>query len=133
MRSLLLALTVAMGLAGAARADEAAVRSVISAQIEAFKAGDVVRAYSYASPFIQQKFGTPEIFGTMVREGYPMVWNPSEVTFLEIEDIGGRFWQNVLVRDASGTDYIVEYEMIEGEAGWRINGVRVREAPETSV
>lgn len=133
MRSLLIALTIALALSGAARADEAAVRAVISAQIEAFLAGDVTRAYGYASPFIQQKFGTPETFGTMVREGYPMVWNPSEVTFLEIEEIGGRLWQNVLLRDAAGTDYIVEYEMIEAGAGWKINGVRVRKAPETAV
>lgn len=133
MRSFLLALTISMALAGPARADDAAVRAVISAQIEAFQAGDVTRAYGYASPFIQQKFGTPEIFGTMVREGYPMVWNPSEVTFLEIKEIGGRLWQNVLVRDASGADYIVEYEMVEGDLGWTINGVRVRKAPEGSV
>lgn len=133
MRSLLIALTISLALSGTARADEAAVRAVISAQIEAFLAGDVTRAYAYASPFIQQKFGTAETFGTMVREGYPMVWNPSEVTFLEIEEIGGRLWQNVLVRDAAGVDFIVEYEMIEAGAGWKINGVRVRKVPETSV
>ncbi len=133
MRSLLFALMISFGLAGAARADEATVREVISAQIEAFLAGDVARAYGYASPFIQQKFGTPEIFGTMVREGYPMVWRPSEVSFLEIENIGGRLWQNVLVRDSVGEAYIVEYEMIEAAEGWKINGVRVRKAPESSV
>ncbi|SEL97575.1 protein of unknown function [Roseovarius azorensis] len=133
MRSLLFAVMISIGLTGVVRADESAVRSVISAQIEAFLAGDVTRAYGYASPFIQQKFGTPEIFGTMVREGYPMVWRPSDVNFLEIEEIGGRLWQNVLVRDAGGVAHIVEYEMIEGAEGWKINGVRVRKAPESSV
>ena len=133
MRSFLFAVMISLGLTGVVRADESAVRAVISAQIEAFLAGDVTRAYDYASPFIQQKFGSPEIFGTMVREGYPMVWRPSDVNFLEIEEIGGRLWQNVLMRDAGGVAYIVEYEMIGGAEGWKINGVRVRKAPESSV
>jgi len=133
MRSLVFALMVSVGLSSAARADDAAVRAVIAAQIEAFLAGDVAQAYSYASPFIQQKFGTAEGFGRMVREGYPMVWRPSDVTFLEVEESGGKLWQNVFVRDAGGAGYIVEYEMINGPEGWKINGVRVREAPDSSV
>lgn len=133
MRSFLMVVTIALALTGPVRGDEASVQAVISAQIAAFRAGDVTRAYAYASPFIQQKFGTPEIFGAMVREGYPMVWHPSEVTFLEARVIGGKLWQDVLLRDASGAAYIAEYEMIEGEAGWRINGVRLRAAPEMSV
>lgn len=132
MRYFILSLTVALGLSGAARADEAALRSVISSQIEAFLAEDVDRAYSFASPFIQRKFGTPETFGTMVREGYPMVWRPSDVTFLDAEVIAGKLWQSVLVRGPAGKAWIVDYEMVELEDGWKINGVQVREAPEVA-
>ncbi|MGR3548107.1 MAG: DUF4864 domain-containing protein [Roseovarius sp.] len=132
MRPLILSLLLMLGLAAPLRADPDA-QAVITAQIEAFLAQDVTRAYGYASPFIQQKFGSPEQFGTMVREGYPMVWRPSDVTFLEMREIAGRLWQGVRVLDAAGAAWIVDYEMIETPEGWRINGVTVRPAPDASV
>ena len=106
---------------------------MISAQIEAFLANDLDRAWGYASPIIQQRFGSSEQFGTMLREGYPMVWRPSEVTFLGSEVIAGKLWQNVLVRDARGALYVVGYQMIEGADGWRINAVRVAIASAAAV
>ena len=132
MRYFILSLIFVLGLSGGAKADEAALRAVISSQIEAFLAEDVDRAYSFASPFIQRKFGTPETFGTMVREGYPMVWRPSDVTFLDAEVIAGKLWQSVMVRGPAGKSWIVDYEMVELEDGWKINGVQVRAAPEVA-
>lgn len=132
MRSVILSLIVMLGLAAPLRADEDA-QAVITAQIEAFLAQDVTRAYGYASPFIQQKFGSPEQFGAMVRDGYPMVWRPSDVTFLEMREVAGRLWQGVRVVDTAGAGWIVDYEMIETSEGWRINGVTVRPAPDASV
>ena len=132
MRYFILSLIFALGLSGGARADEVALQEVISDQIEAFLAEDVDRAYSFASPFIQRKFGTPETFGSMVREGYPMVWRPSDVTFLDAEVIAGKVWQSVLLRGPAGKSWIVDYEMIELEEGWKINGVQVRAAPEVA-
>lgn len=129
MRHVILSLVIAFGLAGAARADGAAMRSVISDQIEAFLAKDPKRAFDYASPFIRRKFGTPETFGDMVRNGYPMVWQPSDVTFLDLEVIDGTPYQSVRMRGPDGKSWIVEYEMVEVDGKWRINGVRVREAP----
>ena len=129
MRHILLSLIVTLGLTGAARSDEAAMRSVITDQIEAFLAEDATRAFDFASPFIQRKFGTPETFGDMVREAYPMVWQPSDVTFLDLEVIDGTPFQSVRMRGPRGKAWIVDYEMIEVDGAWRINGVRVREAP----
>jgi hypothetical protein len=115
------------------RADENAARDVISGQISAFGTEEIGRAFGFASPFIQEKFRTPETFGRMVREGYPMVWRPSEVTFLEAREIGGKLWQEVFLRDAAGRGWIAEYELVEIDGELRINGVRIREAPEQSV
>ncbi|MGI3210735.1 DUF4864 domain-containing protein [Roseovarius tibetensis] len=105
------------------------MQSVISDQIEAFLAENTERAFDHASPFIQRKFGTPDTFGDMVRNGYPMVWQPSDVTFLDIEMIDGRPVQSVRMRGPGGKSWIVDYEMVEIDGTWRINGVRVREAP----
>lgn len=129
MRHILLFLILTLGLTGVARSDEAAMRSIISDQIEAFQAEDATRAFDFASPVIQRKFGTPETFGDMVREGYPMVWQPSDVKFLDLEVIDGIPFQSVQMRGPGGKSWIVDYEMVEIDGEWRINGVRVREAP----
>lgn len=129
MRLVMLSVIMALGLAGATRADDAAMRSVISDQIEAFLAENPERAYGYASPFIQRKFGSPKIFGHMVRKGYPMIWAPSDVTFLDLEVIDGTPYQSVRLRGPDGKPWIVDYEMIEIDGTWRINGVQLREAP----
>lgn len=133
MRHTILSILFALFLTGPVHAQESAARDVISNQISAFQADDVTRAYQFASPFIQEKFGSPETFGRMVREGYPMVWRPSEITFLETRETNGRLWQEVLLRDAAGRGWIAEYELVELDGTLKINGVRIREAAEQSV
>lgn len=104
-----------------------AVRGVIADQIEAFETGELDRAFSHASPMIQGMFGTAENFGTMVEQGYPMVWRPAEVRFSSLAERGGRLVQTVLFTDAGGRLYVAEYEMLEVDGAWRINGVILRE------
>mgnify|MGYP001037264971 CR=1 FL=1 len=125
MRNLLPAFVIFLASVLPLKANEA-IEGVISAQIEAFLADDFDTAFTYASPMIQRLFQTPERFGVMVREGYPMVWRPSDVEFLSLETRQGALWQDVLVRDAGGAMHILEYQMVEGEEGWLINAVRVR-------
>ena len=129
MRRLLLMAILAVGLGQAARAGDpaGAIRQVISDQIAAFEADDFATAFTFASPGIRAMFGTPGRFGAMVREGYPMVWRPGEVRFADLAERGGRTLQRVLVTDTAGVLYVLEYEMVEGEQGWRIDGVRVLE------
>lgn len=117
-----------LSMTGFARADEAAIKGVISSQIEAFKADDFVTAFTFASPTIQGVFRTPDRFGLMVREGYPMVWRPAEMRFLDQQVIDGELWQNVLIRDTNGEEYLLGYQMIEGDDGWKINAVRLEKA-----
>lgn len=102
------------------------IRAVIERQIEAFRADDFETAFTFASPMIRRLFGTPSRFGEMVRNGYPMVWRPSDVRFSSLVTRDGQMVQSVLVRDAAGALHVLDYEMILGEDGWRINGVRLR-------
>lgn len=116
--------------AGAQDGASTAIEGVIQNQIEAFLRDDFETAFTYASPNIKQLFGTPERFGSMVRQGYPMVWRPSDVQYLELEEIGGRLWQKVMITDAAGTVHMLAYQMIETADGWQINGVQVLQAPQ---
>jgi hypothetical protein len=70
-------------------------------------------------------FRTPENFGLMVRQGFPMVWRPADVEFLGLRDEAGQLWQRVQVRDAQGGLHQLDYNMIETESGWQINGVQM--------
>lgn len=105
-------------------ADEATdIRDVIGDQITAFGTGDLPAAYSYASPTIQSIFPSPEIFGGMVRQGYPMIWHPSEVVYFDLRTEGGKWVQRMGFRDGAGQLHLFDYEMIQGTGGWRIDGV----------
>jgi hypothetical protein len=118
---------------GAAAQDRGAIAGTINGQFDAFRAEDVDRAFSFASPNIQGIFRTPENFGATVRGGYPMVWQPGEVQFLELREEAGRLWQMVQVTDAGGAIHYLGYQMIETPDGWRINAVRVMDPPGAAV
>ena len=133
MRVLAFALAATLLLASPLRAEEArnpVIEGVIQSQIEAFLADDVETAFTFASPNIQGLFGTPERFGMMVRQGYPMVWRPADVQYLELAEIGGQTWQRVMITDQAGAVHMLGYQMIETGEGWQINGVRILQAPQ---
>jgi hypothetical protein len=105
------------------------IEATIQSQFDAFLDRDVGEAWTYASPNIQSLFGSPENFGRMVATGYPMVWTPGRVAFIDLQTLGGRLVQRVEVIDQAGTAHYLGYQMIETDAGWRINGVQILRAP----
>ena len=135
MRQLVFAISFWIGWSGSLFAadvlpSEPAIEGTIQSQIEAFRADDFAGAFTYASPNIQTLFRDPDNFGSMVKNGYPMVWRPDELRFLELREIAGNLWQKVLIRDAAGTVHILDYQMIQTPEGWRINGVQLLRAPD---
>jgi len=114
------------GPAGAEAPRSPAIETVIQSQIEAFLAGDLDTAFTFASPGIKGMFRTPERFGEMVRSGYPMVWRPSEVRYLELRaHPPGGMVQRVMIIDEAGRLHLLDYLMIERAGGWYIAGVQV--------
>jgi hypothetical protein len=107
-----------------------AIEAVIRDQLRAFNARDVEAAWEHASPLIQGIFGTPEAFGTMVERGYPMVWTNGEARFMDLREEAGALRQRVMVADAEGRLWVLDYEMVETPDGWQINGVQILPAPE---
>ncbi|MAS44790.1 MAG: DUF4864 domain-containing protein [Rhodobacteraceae bacterium] len=108
----------------------ARIRETIDRQFDAFRAEDLARAFGYASPSIRRMFGSPENFGRMVREAYPMVWRPGGYAFARLDRIGDGYRQAVVITAADGTTYVADYDMIRIDGAWRIDGVRLRQAPE---
>lgn len=124
------ALTMLFLAAWPAFAQEEPIQQTINSQLEALQADDFEAAFGYASPMIQGLFGTPENFGMMVQSGYPMVYRPADVQMLDLRDIAGRLYQRVLVRDAEGRGFMLDYQMIETSEGWKINGVEMLAQPD---
>ncbi|MBT0955920.1 DUF4864 domain-containing protein [Alphaproteobacteria bacterium KMM 3653] len=133
MRFLVLAAGLMALPAAAQDAPGAALRGVISDQIDAIGVDDYARAFTFASPFIQGLFRTPENFGAMVERGYPMVAAPRSVDFGETRAEGPLFFQDVIFEDAQGRFFTLEYEMIRGPDGFVINGVTLKQPPEVGV
>ncbi len=134
---LFLAALIGMIWFGTTSADEAlppepGIETTITAQIDAFLVDDFAEAFTYASPNIQGMFGTSDRFGQMVRRGYPMVWRPADVQYLELRDVAGNLWQKVMIRDQQGGMHVLDYQMIRTAEGWKINGVQILQAPGVS-
>ncbi|WP_377191189.1 DUF4864 domain-containing protein [Ruegeria meonggei] len=125
MRRLLLAVCLSAGLGTGAFAQNAEIEANIAAQIQAFEADDFVTAFTFASPNIQRMFQSPKNFGAMVRNGYPMVWRPADVRFLELREVAGMLWQKVMIVDGDGRVHILDYQMVQLENRWKINGVQL--------
>ena len=116
-------------------ADRVAIRQVIQSQLDAFKRDDGAAAYAFASPLIQQKFGTAEHFMTMVRTAYPAVYRPKAVEFRELassDDLG--VMQKVFFVGPDGAGVLAFYQMErQPDGSWKISGCFVTTAPDTSV
>ncbi len=112
-------------LPASAQSADPGISATINGQIEALKADDFDRAFDFASPTIRRLFGTASNFGTMVRQGYPMVHRPAAIRLLELREVSGRLWQKVMITDHDGRTHLLDYEMLQGPDGWQINGVQL--------
>lgn len=126
----LLALSAATSAEEVSKEDAAAIRKVISDQIDAFAKDDGPRAFSLATAGIQAKFGTPEAFMEMVKSQYQVVYRPRSVRFDPPEFVGGEVVQPVRMTDAEGGAWLAVYPMLrEPGRGWRTNGCLLHRLP----
>jgi hypothetical protein len=116
--------------AGAQSGGKTAIEGVIQGQMDAFAKDDVAEAFRFASPNIKRIFGSSENFGMMVQQGYPMVWKPANIRYLDLREIDGQMWQKVMVTDAAGAIHILDYAMTEVGGVWQIDGVQLLQAPQ---
>ncbi|WP_374435659.1 DUF4864 domain-containing protein [Tabrizicola sp.] len=130
MRNGLYAALLAACLALPAAAQEAPIQETIRSQIDAFLDDDFARAFTFASPTIKGMFGTPENFGAMVKNGYPMVYRPADVQMMDLREVAGNLWQRVRITDQAGAGWYLDYMMVETAEGWQINAVQILPAPD---
>jgi hypothetical protein len=106
--------------------DSAAIQSVISGQIDAFRRDDGPGAFGFAAPSTQGMFGTADTFMQMVRRGYAPVYRPRSVDFAALEEEDGQIVQNVELTGPDGLAYTARYTMEhEADGSWRISGCAI--------
>ena len=83
MKKILAAFLIIMLSTASVSSNETEYQKVIRSQIEAFSNDDMETAFEFASPSIKSIFGNYIRFGSMVRQGYPMVFRQKNLTFKE--------------------------------------------------
>jgi hypothetical protein len=108
---LLLAALLSFSAAALAADDTTDAQSVIRAQEQAFGHDDAAAAYSYAAPEIKQIFPEPNIFMSMVQNGYAPVYRHRSFEFGEAQTADGRIAQRVHIIDANGEAWEALYTL----------------------
>ena len=114
--------------------DRLQIREIIGAQLEAFHSRDAEKAFSYASPSIQEEFRTPARFLSMVRKFWPQVYSTRRSEFLQLAEIKGVWIQGVIISDDLGETWLAQYPMeLQPDGHWLIDGCVVRALEDRSV
>lgn len=130
MKRVLSVLAVCIGLAAPLFAQNAEIEATIENQLQAFIADDFETAFTFADESIKRIFQNPDMFGNMVKNGYPMVHRPYSYEFQDLREVAGGLYQNVLIQDQAGKYHIAEYAMKATPEGWKIRGVQILPAPD---
>ena len=114
--------------------DRLQIQEIIGAQLKAFHSKDAEKAFSYASPSIQDKFRTPTRFLSMVRKFWPEVYNARRSEFLQLAEVKGVWIQGVIISDDLGETWLAQYPMeLQPDGNWLINGCVVRALEDRSL
>ncbi|MCA1498686.1 MULTISPECIES: DUF4864 domain-containing protein [unclassified Bradyrhizobium] len=127
--ALLVALIIVACHHSAFAGDVAAAQSVIRAQEQAFVRDDATAAYSYAAPAIKEIFPAPDIFMSMVQNGYAPVYRHKSFEFGESKSDGGWIAQRVHIIDANGEAWEALYTLEQqGDGSYKITGCSLLKA-----
>lgn len=111
--------------------DSEAIRSVIEGQLQAFQRDDAIAAFSFASPAIQDQFGSPETFMQMVKTGYRPVYRPRSILFDKMTTVEGMPAQKVILLSEADQLVVALYLMQQQpNQSWRIHGCFLMPASE---
>jgi hypothetical protein len=114
--------------------DLAEMRSVVQQQLSAINQNDAEMAFAFASPGVQEAFGTSDRFLFMVRRGYSALYKPRHVEFLELTLVNGETVLPVRLVAQDGDVEVALYEMQRQEDNqWRINGCDIAKSELTAL
>ena len=127
--ALLVALGIIFSSVSAFADDVTAAQGVIRAQEQAFARDDATAAYSYAAPTIKEIFPAPDIFMSMVQNGYAPVYRHKSFEFGESKNEGNWIAQRVHIVDANGEAWEALYTLEQqADGSYKITGCSLLKA-----
>jgi hypothetical protein len=127
--ALLVLLGVALSPISARADDIATAQGVIRAQEQAFGHDDAAAAYSYAAPAIREIFPAPDIFMSMVQNGYAPVYRHKSFEFGDSKSEGNSIAQRVHIIDANGEAWEALYTLEQqADGSYKITGCSLLKA-----
>ena len=103
--------------------DKAKIRQIVEKQLQAFQKDDFTTAFSFASPSIQQQFGTCDNFKQMVVNSYRAVHRPRAVMFGSFTLVENFPAQTLTIMDFDSNIIQATYVMQQQpDFSWRIHG-----------
>ena len=104
-------------------ADQTAIQTTIERQLAALRHDDAAGAFAFASPGIQAKFGTPDVFLHMVQTAYAPVYRPQHVAFKDLQILDDTPTQFVFLIGPDGVPVMAVYLMQkQPDSAWKIDG-----------
>ena len=102
-------------------------QSVITSQIEAFRARDAAGAFQYAGAGFQVAFPSAEaFFSAIVGSGYAPIMESRSHSFGKFQKMGDKaVVQEVKLVGNDQSLYEAFYQLAEEENGWRVQGVQL--------
>ena len=127
--ALLVALGIIFSSVSAFADDVTAAQGVIRAQEQAFARDDATAAYSHAAPAIKEIFPAPDIFMSMVQNGYAPVYRHKSFEFGESKNEGNWIAQRVHIVDANGEAWEALYTLEQqADGSYKITGCSLLKA-----
>ncbi|QPF90439.1 DUF4864 domain-containing protein [Bradyrhizobium commune] len=125
----LVAFSIAFVAAPARADDVTSAQGVIRSQEQAFSHDDAAAAYSYAAPAIKQIFPAPDIFMSMVQNGYAPVYRHKSFEFGDSKTEGTSIAQRVHIIDANGEAWEALYTLEQqADGSYKITGCSLLKA-----
>ena len=127
--ALLVAIIVGFSAVPAYADDVAVAQGVILAQVLAFARDDAAAAYAQAAPAIREIFPAPDIFMSMVQNGYAPVYRHKSFEFGESKSEGNSIAQRVHIVDANGEAWEALYTLeLQADGSYKITGCSLLKA-----
>jgi len=127
--ALLVAIIVSFSAVPAYADDVAVAQGVIRAQEQAFARDDAAAAYAQAAPAIREIFPAPDIFMSMVQNGYAPVYRHKSFEFGESRSEGTSIAQRVHIVDANGEAWEALYTLEQqADGSYKITGCSLLKA-----
>lgn len=121
--ALLVAISVIFSSVAAYAGDVTAAQGVIRAQEQAFARDDAAAAYAHAAPAIREIFPAPDIFMSMVQNGYAPVYRHKSFEFGDSNSEGSSISQSVHIVDANGEAWEALYTLeLQSDGSYKITG-----------